>query len=221
MAVITLSRQYASGGDEIAARLCELLDYRYFDKRLMVEVAAEVGLSQAEIVDFSEEKYKVRSFFSRLLRAGPGPIATVSVWQEDKTGTKTLNARQLDEEECVALVRHTVQIAYKQGNVVIVGRGGQAILRDKPDALHVRVIASIPSRIKRMQQRGVVGIADIKTTLAQQDRATAAYLKRFYDVQWDDLSLYDLVINTDKIDVETSAQIIASAVQHFQAAPTG
>ena len=51
MAVITISRQYGSGGDEIASRVCELLGYRYFDKRMMAQVASEAGLSSKEVID--------------------------------------------------------------------------------------------------------------------------------------------------------------------------
>jgi len=220
MAVITLSRQFASGGDEIAARVCELLNYHYFDKRLMLQVASEVGLSEGEVVDFSEERYEVRSFLSRLFRAGPGPVARVTVWQEGATGERTLTERQLDEAECAALVRHTVLAAYQQGNVLIVGRGGQAILRGKPDVLHVRVIASIETRMQVLRQQGMTGVAEMKLKLAERDRATAAYLKRFHDVEWDNPYLYDLVINTDRLPVHAAAQVIVSAVQQMQPAQT-
>ena len=70
MTVITISRQYGSGGDEVALRVCEMLEYRYFDKMLMRQVASEVGFSAGEIVDFSEDNYKVRSFLDRLFGSG-------------------------------------------------------------------------------------------------------------------------------------------------------
>jgi hypothetical protein len=62
MAVITISRQYSSRGDEIAARVCVMLGYRYFDKRLMAQIASETGFSESEMIDFSEDDYKVRTF---------------------------------------------------------------------------------------------------------------------------------------------------------------
>ena len=55
MAVITISREVGSGGDQIARRLCELLGYRHFDKTLMAQVAKEQGVSDTEVVDFSED----------------------------------------------------------------------------------------------------------------------------------------------------------------------
>lgn len=218
MAVITLSRQYASGGDEIAARVCELLDYRYFDKRLMLKVAAEVGLSEGEVVDFSEERYEVRSFLTRLFRASPGPAATINVWQEDPKGQRTLTERQIDDAECAELVRHTVLAAYQQGNVLIVGRGGQAILRGKPGVLHIRIVASLETRMNYLRSQGMTGISEMKLKLAERDKATAAYLKRFYDIDWSDPQLYDLVINTDRINIDAAAHIISTAIHQSEAA---
>jgi cytidylate kinase len=215
MAVITISRQFASGGDEIAARVCDLLGYRYFDKRLMIEVAAEVGLSEHEVVDFSEERYEVRNFLSRLLRAAPRSVATVTVWQEDATGQRALTDRQLDAEQCVQLVRHTVLAAYGSGNIVIVGRGGQAILSDKPNVLHVRIIAPMAERIKYLQRKGQTGIAEMKLKINQQDRATDEYLSRFHNIQVDDSANYHLVINTGRMDIETAACMIVNAVQRL------
>jgi len=74
MAAITISRQIGSGGDAIAARVCEILDYQYFDKRLMTQVAEEVGLSERELVDYSEDHYTVQNFIERLLRPGRAPL---------------------------------------------------------------------------------------------------------------------------------------------------
>ncbi len=215
MAVVTLSRQIGSGGDEIAVRVRELLGYRYFDKQIMIEAAAEAGLCQEEIVDFSEERYKVQDFLSRLFRSGPRPVKEVLTRTPFHQTIDTLNARGLDEQQCAALVRHTILKAYETGSIVIVGRGGQAILRDKPGVLHARVIAPLDQRIQRLREQGMVGIADIKACIAQKDRATAEYLKRFYDVEWNDPTLYHLILNTGLIDLDTAARIVVAAVEQL------
>ena len=67
MTVITISRQTGSSGDQIAARVCELLGYRLFDKDMMVQVAADVGLSEGEVIDVSEANFQSRTIFNRLL----------------------------------------------------------------------------------------------------------------------------------------------------------
>ncbi len=221
MAVITFSRQIASWGDEIAARACELLDYRYFDKQLMMETAAEVGLCEPEVVDFSEDRYEVQDFISKLFRSGPRTVKHVIVREETHGLIDPLSARVLNEAQCVSLVRYTMLMAYETGNIVIVGRGGQAILKDKPGALHVRVVAPPEVRIQRLRDQGMIGIADIKAKINQQDRATAEYLERFFGIKCDDPAHYHLLINTGLMGVEEAAQVIVAAVKQMKVEPVG
>src|SRR5947209_7554007 len=141
MAIITISRQYGSRGDEIAARVCELLGYRYFDKTLMAEMASELGLSSEEIVDFSEAEHRVEGFLERLFR-GPRSTSRNRTRKEDAPKVKTL-----DEAGSIALVRAAVTAAYHVGNIVIVGRGSQVILKDRPGMLSIRVEAPLDTRI--------------------------------------------------------------------------
>lgn len=218
MAVITLSRQIGSGGDEIAARVCELLGYRYFDKQLMVDAAAQAGLRELEVVDFSEEFYKVQDFLSRLFRSGPRPVREVRTRDASHQVIDTLSTRELDEIQCTSLVKYTILRACETGNIVIVGRGGQAILKGKPGVLHVRVVAPLEERIQRLREKGMVGIADIKATLSQKDRATAEYLKRFYNIDGDDPSHYDMILNTGSLTTDAAAQVIAAAAQQLNVA---
>jgi cytidylate kinase len=100
-----------------------------------------------------------------------------------------------------------------------VGRGGQAILRDQPGTLHVRVIAPMETRMQVLRNQGVRGVSELKLTLEHQDRASADYLKRFYSVDWNDAALYDVVINTHRVQIETAAQIIVAAIQQMNPAP--
>jgi cytidylate kinase len=222
MAVITFSRQYGSGGDEIAERVREMLGYRLFDKRLMAQVASEIGLSEAEIVDFSEQDYKARGFLERLFTRRSGRVvAEATTWKVDTTGARAAEVAQLDEERCIGMVKATVVAAYKQGNVVIVGRGGQAILQDKRDVLHVRIEAPLEKRIQHVHYHEMAGLAPefqrkrAEEVVAERDRAAEDYLKRFYDIDWSDSSLYHVIINTSKCSTEAAAHLVVSAVSHL------
>jgi cytidylate kinase len=217
MAVITISRQYGSGGDEVACQLCALLGYRYFDKALMRQVASEVGLSFSEIVDFSEDNYKIQSFLDRLLHVGQ-LVAQVNVWRRDPLGVLTEDVEALDAAQSLTLVQSTIQTAYQHGNVVIVGRGGQVILKDKPDVLHVRIEAPLTERFERIHEQTTFSLAGAKDLAITRDRAAADYLKRFYGMNWADPELYDLVINTGKFGVEGAVQLIANALDCIKAA---
>ena len=140
MAVITLSRQFGSAGSQVARRVCELLGYQYLDKLLMTQVAAEAGLLGQELAEYSEEHSKMSTFLSRLFRPGPHDFVRVSVRARDTSGVETMTVKHLDEARSASLVRQAIMAAYKHGDVVIVGRGGQATLQKMEAVFHVRVL---------------------------------------------------------------------------------
>lgn len=218
MAVITISRQTGSGGDEIAARVCDLLGYRYFDKQVMLEAAAAAGLCEAEVVDFSEDHYKVRDFLSRLLRSRPRTVRQVLFREEEHKLIDTLTAHDMDEARCADLVRYAISSAYEQGDIVIVGRGGQAVLHNKPGVLHVRIIAPLEERILRLREQGVIGVSQLKVNIADGDRASAEYLKRFFGISWDDPAQYHMILNTGLLNLDAAASIIAGAIKYLSPA---
>ena len=217
MAVITISRQAGSGGDEIARRVCDLLRYHYFDKQLMTQVAADVGLSRQEMIDFSEEHYKIKSFMDRLLSSSY--VGQVQTWTQDATGKKTLSLHELNEAQCIDLIRSTVRAAYLRDNIVIVGRGGQAILKKTPNVLHVRLEAPLKTRVHRIQTREGMSYQAAKSSVAQRDEAAAQYLLRFFKIRWDDPLLYHLVINTGQWELDAAAQVIVHATSRLPAKP--
>jgi cytidylate kinase len=218
MAVITFSRQYGSGGDEVAERVREGLGYRYFDKRLMAQVASDMGLSEREIVDFTEADYEVRGFFDRLFgRRSPRVVAEVSTWRQSISGARDVQMEQLDEEWCIRMVKSTVRGACQRGDVVIVGRGGQTILQDMPGVLHVRVEAPLSERIARVQEQQGLSAKEAQDLIQDRDRAAEAYLKHFHGVDWSDSTLYHLVVNTGKWGIQQAADVVVNALHRLPA----
>ncbi len=211
MPVITISRQYGSGGDAIGKHVCEALGYSYFDKNLMARVATETGISESDIVDMPEHAYKLRGFFDKLLGRRR---SAAEAWKE-ATGKEILPLEALDEARSVNLIKNTVLEAHKHDNVVIVGRGGQAILREQPGVLHVRIIAPLGARVLRVQSAENVGLDEATARVKHRDEAAAAYLERFFDIDWDNPLLYHLIINTGKWETEDAVQIILNALAHL------
>ena len=216
MPVITISRQYGSGGDAIGKRVCEALGYSYFDKNLMAQVASEEGISESDIVDFPEDTYKMRGFLDRLLgRKRPA----IEAWASSGA-QRALPVEALDEAHSVNLIKETIIGAHKHDNVVIVGRGGQAILREQPGVLHIRIIAPLGARVLRVQTAENVSLDEATTRVNHRDEAAAAYLDRFYDIDWNNPLLYHLIINTGKWETEDAVQIILNALAHLRMVPT-
>ncbi len=210
MAVVTISRQYGSGGREVARRVCDLLEYDYFDKQLMLAVANEIGLSEDEIVDFSEDTYKRRNFIERLFRRRAGIAVSES---PDAQRGQPLRADTLNESRCVALVKDAILAAYERGNIVVVGRGGQSILREKYGVLHVRLEAPLGARTLRVKEREGISLQEARQLVRRKDEAAQAYLRTFFEIAWDAPKHYHVVFNTGKLDVETTAQLIVQAIQ--------
>jgi CMP/dCMP kinase len=209
MAVITISRQYGSEGDEIAANLCQILGYQSFNKQLMMKVAAEVGLTEGEVVDFTEDQHRVRGFLDRLLGSPPLIMTQTHSWSEVKV---------IDAADSIPLVQSVIRAAYKHDKVVIVGRGGQAVLHNDPGVLHVRIEAPLETRIQRVQLREGLTYDLARDVVAQRDRATADYLRRFYNVDWSDSLLYHLIINTGRWSIDGASYLIVNAVNQLQPA---
>ena len=228
MSVITISRQYGSGGDEIADRVCELLGYRHFDKRLIKQAAVEAGLSDQEVIDYTEDSYRVKNFIERLT-GRPIPVAKVSVWKEDSKGVRSAENVVLSDDVALGLVQKAVIAAHQAGNMVIVGRGGQLILKDKPDVMHVRIEAPMEERIQRvkelLKQEKQAYQADINLRRAAQDVivtrdfASADYIQQYYAIDWADPLLYHIVLNSAKVTVEQAAQIIVDLIKMQESEP--
>ena len=218
MAVITISRQYGSEGDEIAANICQVLGYQSFDKQLMAKVATEVGLTEGEIVDFTEDQHKVRGFLDRLLGSQRQVVTRTRSWGEDRYGVRTLDVKEIDVTESIMLVQSVIRAACKHGNVVIVGRGGQAVLRHELGVLHVRIEAPLETRIHRVQLREGLTYELARNVVAQRDRAAADYMKRFYSVDWSDSLLYHLILNTGRWGIEAASRLIVNAASQLQPA---
>jgi cytidylate kinase len=212
MPVITISRHYGSGGIEIARRLCEILGYSYFDKTLMVRVAAEVGISEKEVVDLSVDTYKMRGFLERLF----GRRRTSTLIPTATANSDRLRVEALDEAASINLVKDTIIAAYERDNVVIVGRGGQAVLRDKPGVLHIRITAPQGARALRVKERENIPFGQATELVRTRDQAAADYLKRFFDINWENPLLYHMIINTGWWELEDTSELIVNALTHLQ-----
>jgi len=221
MAVVTISRQFGCGGLEVATKVCELLGNSFFDKGLMAEVAIDVDLSESDVVDFSEDNYNVKSFWERLFGRGPKTAHEHETGREDISGVDMLTAEKLDESQCILFIRSTIRAAYQKGDVVILGRGAQAVLRDLPDVLHVRLTAAEGARVRRVEAREKLTFSQAYQLMVERDRAMDQYLDEFFGIKGDDPMLYHLILNTGKLSTNAAAQIIVAAVGQMEAEDAG
>ena len=205
MAAITISRQVGSHGDTVAQLLCDRLGYRYFDKKLMQGLAAQSGLSPEKVVDLLDDSYRARSLVERLFSNYPAPMGDPGTWiiSAEVEAQEQLNA---------VIVTHLIRAAHAQGNVVIIGRGGQVVLADLPGVLHVRLVAPLELRIRRQQDRAGLTAAAAREFVLKRDQASIDFVKRYYNVDAADPKLYDLIISTAKLTPSAAADLIIRAL---------
>ncbi len=208
--VITISRQIGSGGDQLALNVADHLGFRYVDKSFIVKVAEELKMSETQFAELSEDTYVFRGFIDRLL--GRREVTMRHPAPPTKGDKVTFTA--LDEERYLQSIQKVITEISREGNAVIVGRGGQMILRNHPHAYHVRVIAPLEARVRRLILTLYRGMSpeEVKMFIASGDKAAAQYIRRFYGVDWNDPTLYDLCINTAKLDMDQAAANIISII---------
>lgn len=203
MSVITVSRQSGSEGNKIVRIVCNQLGCKYFDKHLMAQLAEEMGMNPTEVEDITASEHHISSFWEKAFsRISISPVAASWV---------LTNPYETKEEINVNQVSGFILAAYRQGDVVIVGRGSQVILRDKPDVLHVRIVAPLKRRIERWMEREHLSYDDAEKIAKERDHKHIHFVKTYFYEDIDNPDLYDLIINTEKLPLDKAADLIIDA----------
>lgn len=217
MAVITISREYGSRGEEIAQQVANQLGYNYFDKEILTDVAREVDTTEDKISEHDEkDEHGFRAFLKNLFAPNnPGlahypyyPGITVDVSDEFVNQRLELDANQVTES-----FRHVVENLWGRGNVVIVGRGSQKILAAKPDTFHLSFIGRIGVRAETVMAEEQVTYEEALEKIQTIDEQRSHYLKHYYDVYWENPRLYHMIINTSLMSVEQAVKVIVAMVR--------
>lgn len=209
MTVITISRQSGSEGDKVAHLLCERLGYAYFDKYLMSKLAKEIGWDPDKILDVGEEQHHVKTLSEKIFSSFSSPFGT-------NAGYHVMRPDEDWEALKVEQVDRLINVAYQHGNVVIVGRGGQVVLADKPDVLHVRVVAPLEKRIQVWMGREDLSYEAARKRVHERDKAHIDFVETFFDCDLNDCSLYDLVVNTNRYSPEVAVRLILQALEEME-----
>jgi len=199
--VITVTRQYASGGSDVARLVAGRLDWTVIDNEFIDEVARRAGLPVEEVAQREE---RAPGLLERLART----LALAS--PEMFMATASASRVEQDEATIVQVTERVIAEAAAQGRVVLVGRGAQALLSQRPDALHVYVVAPKPWRVKQAIERLGVDPANADKVVDDTDHRRDQYVKTYYGRHRQDVANYDLVLNTEKLGLDGAATVIVS-----------
>lgn len=195
--IITVSREFGSGGRTIGKRVAQQLNIPYYDKELVKQVALESGFDPKFIEEQGEfAPSRNRFAYAFLGRGVPGAMGGMSA------------------SDFLWTIQHRVirDLADK-GPCVIVGRCADYILREHPNCLHVFVHADKAARIKRIVGLGYCDEKKAPDFVTKKDKQRANYYNFYSNNRWDDLQNYDLTIDTSRFSVDLAVDMIIDAAK--------
>jgi len=202
--ILTIEREYGCGGGEIAQKVAKQLGWKLWDQWLTEEIARLANCPKA-VVEAREERndplyYRLFKSFMRGSYEG------------------SINAPKLnlvDSETILRITKRVVEHAAERGNCVIVGRGSQQFLKNRPDTLRVFLYAPREDKVRRLRGRGKTE-KEAEELVDSVDRERADFIQKYFNVEWPDRVIYHTMMNT-AIGDECVANMILSLVQTYEA----
>lgn len=226
MPVITVSGSLASGAREVARVVADRLGLEYVDHEILIEAARELGVAVAAVERRDERRSSMgerlasvmRTLMERSAAAGTadpmsgGGLETVLARSYGEAAELAAATQgQLDDDSYIKTLTSVIKGLAARGNIVILGRGSQAILQHHEDALHVWVAAPREWRIDNLMQREGIAQQEAERRIDKSDKDRDAFHRHYFKVEPNAPALYDLGINAARIDTETAASMIAMA----------
>ncbi|MGA7670050.1 MAG: cytidylate kinase-like family protein [Nitrolancea sp.] len=202
MSAITISREYGSGGGEIASRIADRLGWTLVDHQIVADVARRIGMTQEEASARDERGAGLvaRVLDALLIAAPEGTIPAEDL---------PVSSSDLYHQA----VCRVIEKSYNARYVVIVGRGAQALLQRCEDVLHIRVIAPLEMRISYVSQREGLSESAARDRIHSKQQGRDRYLQSHYHRRPNDPTLYDLTVNTRGISLNDAVDIVLDALQ--------
>ena len=198
--LVTIGRQFGSGGREIGKRLAELLGVAFYDKELLTMAAKESGLTPELFEDNDEMPVN-----SLLYSLSMHPYSGVNLSVPDTMPiSQKLFLAQFDA------VRKLAQ----QQDCIIVGRCADYALREEPDCVNVFIHAPLAWRISQVQARSGLSAAKAKELIQKTDKRRAAYYNAYSDKRWGAVEAYHLAVDSAALGVEKTAILLETFVKN-------
>jgi cytidylate kinase len=198
MPIVTVSRQYGSGGSEVAERVARALGWKLYDNAVVEEVASRLRMTPAEV---SAREERVPSLVERMATA----MALGAPEMMPMVGDI---AAQPSEERMVMMTRRVIEDAVQAGPAVLVGRGAQCMLAARSDALHVYCYAPFEELVRYAVEVMGIPFSDAAKQVTDMNHQREEYVKRYFKRDWRDLANYDVCVNTARLGLDGSAELV-------------
>lgn len=194
--IVTVEREYGSGGGGIACELARRLGWKLWDQQLTVEIAQRAQVSESTVALCDE---RVDSSLYRLAKA---------FWRGSyERGMPLANSRAFDTDRMMSMVEEIMGTIAAEGNAVIVGRGAPFFLRNREDTFSVFTYAPRQEKIRRLLLFGK-SQDEAEDLVENVDKERAGYIKHYLNAEWPTRSFYHLMVNTVVGDENVIATIL-------------
>ncbi len=201
--VITIGRQYGSGGHQVARELAELLGFKMYDKEIINLAAKESGISE-EILKVYDEKPTNSFLYSLSLGAYS--------FENSLIGTPSIPI----VDRVFAAQAQIIKDLAEEGSCIFVGRCANSILKDRENVLSVFIHTDLERRIDRICEYEKISRNEASTIIRNADKKRAGYYNYFSDLKWGDARSYDLCIDS-RIGIKNVAEVIKLFIEHHNA----
>lgn len=197
--VITIARQYGSGGHEIGERVAEKLNIPLLDKQLIAMAAKQSGLSE-EVFQRADEK------------AGSSLLYSM-VMGNYTFGSRITGVNEMPINDKLFLLQNDIiKKQADQGPCVVIGRCADYILREYDNVFHVFIHANKQARIDRIVRKGLSDAKKAPDFIVKRDKQRANYYNFYSNRRWDDLSNYHLTLDASLYTTDEAADVIIAAI---------
>lgn len=205
--VVTISRQFGSGGAEIGRIVARERQLTYMDSAIIEEVARRLGVNAQQVAKGDEQSIGAAGRILEAIRASVPFAASYTGFLGSQQGSE-----RSKELAYFHLTQKVVLEQATEGNAVIIGRGSQFLLHNAPRTLHIYVFAPLANRIKNVMERFQLDAPRARTLIEERDYEHSAYLRRYYGADGSQPNLYHLLINTGIFSYELAADLVSKAV---------
>jgi cytidylate kinase len=211
--VITISRQFGAAGLPVGRALAERFDAELLDRAIVAQAAIRSGIAESQLESYDERLPSRWQRLASALASGSPEIAMPPLPTDDPPAMSI-------HDRLVRITRAVIEEAAASGNAVIVGRGSAFILGRRPGVLNVQLQASVEDRVRFLLSRIEQIPADVRPDeaslrelCASIDAARADYIRRLFGANWMDPRHYDLVIDTGRVGLPTTIDLIERAAR--------
>ncbi len=204
--VITISRQFGCGGSYIGQQLAKKLNIYYADREILSKAAEQLSVLEEELYSRDEKAQSLWRSFLEVSTYGLGSDGYIPPQMTLPT------AHELFKTES-----EIIQDIAKERSAVIIGRCGFHILKKHPNLVKLFLHADMSFRSKRVSELHKVSEEDALEMITKSDKERAQYINTFSGKNWTDLTLYDLSVDTGKIGVDNSVELILNYLRFIEA----